>query len=126
MALAAASRYTIEMRTDEQARMVAKKVPGFMALSEYSILRKAKGGQKQCDIRPFVKEAEVTFGSGGWRIEGIFLATAQGSLKPSLWMKSLCALAGMPEIPYIAFREAILCQARDGTLVPMEDYCLVE
>lgn len=122
MALVSASRYAIVLPANEQSQAVVDKVPEFLALSEYLAKRKTKAGEKWCDIRPFIKEASVFRDNENWRIESLFLTKTQGSIKPSLWLKALCSLANTPEVPCIVFREAILCQTPDGTLIPMEEY----
>ena len=122
MALVAASRYTIRFPEGEGGKRVAEKLAAFMALPEYMAMRKTKSGEKLCDIRPFVQEAEVFQNGENWEVRCVLGATQQGTLKPSLFAKCICTFSGVEEEAYLAVREEILCRGKDGTLIRMEDY----
>lgn len=122
MALVAASRYTIRLQAGEEARAALSQLPAFLALTELMAMRKTKSGEALCNIRPFVKEAVAVQNGEDPQIECILEATPKGTLKPSLFVKSLCELAGVSPVAYVATREDILCRAKNGSFVRMEEY----
>ena len=129
MSLTAASRYTLRFSGKEAgeviAKKLAKKLPEWLALSEYTALRKTKSGEKLCDIRPFVQEAEAVFVGDDLEIRCILEATPLGTLKSSLFAKCLRDFAGIEnaeDAPCAAIRQELLCRAHTGELVRMEDY----
>ena len=125
MSLTAASRYTLRFSGKEAGEAIANKLPEWLALSEYVALRKTKSGEKLCNIRPFVQEAEAVFIGDELEIRCILEATPLGTLKPSLFAKCLREFAGFEaaeEAPCAAIRQELLCRAHTGELVRMEDY----
>jgi len=122
MALVAASQYILNLEPGEVSQTVIDQVSHFMTSTTYNTLRKTKKGEAMCNIRPFVLAAEVEGKENGWAIHCTIEATAKGTLKPALWMKCLCEMAGIEGAAFLAVREAILCRRKDGTLSPMEEY----
>ena len=122
MALVAASRYTLRFPPDEKGKQIAKRLPEFMALSEYMAMRKTKSGEKLCNIRPFVQEAEAAETNDSIEIRCVLEATQLGNLKPSLFAKCLAEFAEVGVVPCVAIREDILCRGKDGSLAAMEEY----
>ena len=122
MALVAASRYTLQFPTENGGKQISQKLPEFLALEEYTAMRKTKSGENLCNIRPFVLEAEASQKEDVTEIFSVLGASQQGTLKPSLFAKCLQDFAEVEQVPYVAIREEILCRLKDGTLVRMEDY----
>ena len=122
MALVAASRYTLRFPAGAGSKAIAEKLPEFMALSEYTAMRKTKSGENLCNIRPFVVTAQALWQGEELEIHCVLEATQQGTLKPSLFAKCLCDFSGAAGSPCIALREEILCRAKGGQLIRMEDY----
>ena len=92
-----------------------------MALEHYTAARRTKSGENPCDIRPFVTGGTLQKTGEGWEIALETVATAAGSLKPSLWLECLRTFTQAGEFPHIIYRTAILAREPDGTLVPMEE-----
>ena len=46
----------------------------------------------------------------------------EGSLKPAVLMRALCEIAGIEQIPHIAYRDAILARNGEGRLIALEEY----
>ncbi len=122
MALVAASRYTFRLAACEESQVILKKLPEFLGLADYQALRKTKSGESMCNIRPFVLQAEAAWEGEEPQIHCLLEATPKGTLKPSLFFKSLAEFAGVAPPAYVAIREEILCRLADGSLVKMEDY----
>lgn len=121
MALVAASRYTLRLDKTDASRNLLEALPKFMALTEYTALRKTKSGEAPCNIRPFVLEMTGEETGEDVRIHCVLSSTPAGTLKPSLLMKCLGDTAGVSAGEFIAIREEILCRSGGG-LVPMEEY----
>lgn len=118
MSLAQASRYRLELEDGPQARLALEQLPAFLALDTYEMMRKTKSGEALCNIRPLVLEASVS----GDKLHAVLAASSATTLKPALLVKALCGMAQVPEVPFLAVREEILCRDRTGRLVPMEEY----
>ena len=123
MALVAASRYLLHLDPGKTSQAVIEHVCRFMNLSSYHALRKTKSGEAVCDIRPFVLSAQTASEGDGWNIRCALAATAQGTLRPALWVKCLCDMASVEGAACSIIREDILCRGKDGILIPMGEYC---
>ncbi len=121
MALVSGSRYRIEMGGGGDAARVAAALPAFMASDECAAMRKTKSGEKMTDIRPFVAEATAEQTDGGYTLRLRIRNLPEGSLKPSVLMGALCGLANVENVPYMAYREAILADGKDGEAIPLEE-----
>lgn len=121
MSLVAGSRYTIAFLKGEAEDKAFAAVDSFMALKEYTAKRKTKTGEKETDIRPFVLKAETETKDDKYLIHLETVATAAGSLKPTLWLDSLCKFAGAEPFESLIYRDAILSRNKAGELVPMEE-----
>ncbi len=119
MSLVQASRYRLELGDGPQARLALEQLPDFLALDTYETLRKTKSGEALCNIRPLVIEAQ---GSSDGTLRAVLAASSATTLKPALLVKALCDRAQVPELPFLAIREEILCRDRTGRLAPMEEY----
>jgi len=122
MALVAASRYTLHLEPGAASKAVIDQVSRFMTLDTHIALRKTKSGEAMCNIRPFVLSAMVENDGEGWVIRCTLEATSKGTLKPALWLKCLCDMAGVEGTGSLAVREGILCCRKSGGLVLMEEY----
>jgi radical SAM-linked protein len=121
MSLATGSRYRIEMGGGQDAGRVAAALAVFMASGDCTAMRKTKSGEKMTDIRPFVAEAAAQQTDGGYVLRLRIRNLPEGSLKPSVLMGALCELANVEDVPYIAYREAILADGKDGEAIPLEE-----
>ena len=121
MSLAAGSRYLIRFPSNAESDRAAAGFEAFMALEHYTAARRTKSGENPCDIRPFVTGGTLQKTGEGWEIALETVATAAGSLKPSLWLECLRTFTQAGEFPHIIYRTAILARKPDGTLVPMEE-----
>lgn len=122
MSLVAGSRYSIRMFACDSADQAAQAFDAFMALDTYTAIRRTKSGENPCDIRPFVKEGSITKTEEGYQIDLVTVTCDNGSLKPSLWLESLCAFAGCEKPHHIIYRNTILARTKEGQLLPMEEY----
>lgn len=122
MALVAGSRIRMEIDACPEADAVAQAFPVFMQAEACVTLRKTKSGENQTNIRPFIAEASLTPTQNGYRIAAVIRNRQEGSLKPAVLMQALCELAGVESAPYIAYREVILAQQKDGRLIDLEGY----
>jgi radical SAM-linked protein len=125
MALVAGSRLRVEIDGCPEADRVAEAFPGFMKTDECVTLRKTKSGENQTNIRPFVTEATLEKTDAGYTLRCVIANRREGSLKPAVLMRALCATAEVEQVPFIAYRDAILAKNRDGRLVSLEDYAYV-
>ncbi len=121
MSLAAGSRYLIRFPQSAESDRAAAGFEAFMALEHYTAARRTKSGENPCDIRPFVTGGELRKVEDGWEIALETVATAAGSLKPSLWLDCLRTFTDAGEFPHVIYRTAILARKPDGKLVPMEE-----
>lgn len=120
MALVAASEYSVDAFGDG-ADVLPRALDGFMAMDDYTMLRKTKSGENDCNIRPFVLRASREEIDGGIRLRFLVDCNSLGSVKPQLLIKALCQIAGTNEPWYIARRERILAR-QQGELIPLEEY----
>lgn len=114
MGLMAGSRYRIEMGTNSD--MLAGAVKQLLSTDEYVALRKTKSGENMCDIRPYIHTLNIKKST----LFFIALNLQSGSLKPSLVLNILFALANTTPCEYTTYREAILAKDAQGSLVPLE------
>ncbi|MCE5342003.1 MAG: TIGR03936 family radical SAM-associated protein [Eubacteriales bacterium] len=122
MALASGSRYRIQFGAGEAEAQVAAAAGHFMEAGAYQAMRKTKSAEKMTDIRPFVRELTMEQTDEGYTLRCDILNRQEGSLKPAVLMGALCALAQVEPIHYIAYRETILANKKDGEAIPLEEY----
>lgn len=124
MSLVAGSRYVSRFAQTPEAKKAVGRLDDFMSLGEYIAVRRTKSGEKPCDIRPFVANARIEEDgeSGGeFCLTLETLQTGAGALKPSLWLRCLCAFAGAEPFDFETTRTAILGRNSKGILVPLEE-----
>ena len=74
------------------------------------------------NVRPFVTEAALETRNDGYILRCMIANRKEGSLKPAVLMRALCEIAGIEQIPHIAYRDAILARNGEGRLIALEEY----
>lgn len=118
MALLRAAQYLIEL--DETSAGTAgcmAVLPAMLAAETLPAVRKTKTGEKPCDVRPMIYEAQAL----GPRTVCATLALCEaGTLKPDLFLTVLAARAGV-EKPDAFITRMQLYAMKDGGLIRLEE-----
>jgi radical SAM-linked protein len=122
MALASGSVYRIELGNGDAEARVAAAATRFIKDASCRAMRKTKSGEKMTDIRPFVKKLAAEQTAVGYTLHCTMLNIKEGSLKPAVLMGALFTLAEVEPTSYMAYREAILVNRKDGQAIPLEEY----
>ncbi len=122
MARASGSVYRIELGNGEAEDRVAAAAIRFMEDDSCQAMRKTKSGEKMTDIRPFVKELTAEHTANGYTLHCTILNIKEGSLKPAVLMGALFTLTETEPTYYMAYREKILANRKDGRAIPLEEY----
>ena len=118
MAMLRAAQYLMELDEDDPgtaACMAA--LPGMLAAETLPAVRKTKTGEKPCDVRPMIYDAQAL----GPRTVCATLALCEaGTLKPDLFLTVLAGLAGV-EKPGAFITRLQMYTLKDGDLTRLED-----
>ncbi len=118
MALLRAAQYLIEL--DEESPGAAAcmaALPGMLAADTLPAIRKTKTGEKLCDVRPMIYEAQAL---GPRAICATLALCEAGTLKPDLFLTVLAGLAGA-EKPDAFITRMQLYALKDGGLTRLEE-----
>ncbi|HSK69527.1 MAG TPA: TIGR03936 family radical SAM-associated protein [Candidatus Limnocylindria bacterium] len=110
MARLFAARYALRPQSD--FAVLAAALPGFLALPSIPYMKKGKSGEKQDDLRPLVLDASARDGA----LEATLALREGASAKPSQFLESLAAFAGIPAPECLITRTGLL----DNRLLPLE------
>ena len=122
MALVAGSAIRVQWDASDDGERIAAALPQFLGQESCVTLRKTKSGENMTNIRPFVTDATITKGDHGFTLCCTIANRKEGSLKPAVLMRALCEIAGIEQIPHIAYRDAILARNGEGRLIALEEY----
>ena len=118
MALLRAAQYLIEPDADApETRICLDALPALLAAESLPTVRKTKTGEKPCDARPMIYQAQAL---GGNVLCATLALCEQGTLKPDLFLSVLASLAGT-EKPDAFISRLQLYALKDGQLVPLEE-----
>ena len=118
MALLRAAQYLMELdENDPGTAACMAALPGMLAAETLPAVRKTKTGEKPCDVRPMIYEAQAL----GPRTICASLALCEaGTLKPDLFLSVLAQRAGVDKPDTFVTRLQMFTM-RDGALIPLEE-----
>ena len=118
MALLRAAQYLMELDGDHPGTATCMAaLPAMLAAEELPAVRKTKTGEKPCDVRPMLYEAQAM--SPRTICATLSLCEA-GTLKPDLFLSVLAGLAGT-EKPDAFITRLQMYAMKDGELVRLEE-----
>ena len=120
MSLVAGAQYEIRVENNEATQRLLQALPTFLALDTCIMARKTKSGENDCDIVPYVKQAEGTLSDTGIVFRLTTFQLQSGALKPSLWFEAFCQYTNNPT-PYAEiYRMQLLAKDANQNLIPLE------
>ena len=118
MALLRAAQYLIELDGEDPAsEALMRALPDMLAAETLPAVRKTKTGEKPCDVRPMIYEAQAL---GPRTICATLALCEAGTLKPDLFLSVLAGRAGA-ERPDAFVTRVQLYALRDGALLRLEE-----
>ena len=118
MALLRAARYLMDLDEDQQASAACvAALPGMLAADTLPAVRKTKTGEKPCDVRPMIYEAQAM---GPHTVCATLALCEAGTLKPDLFLSVLAGLAGVDK-PDAFVTRLQLYAMQDGALIRLEE-----
>ena len=117
MAAVQAADYTITLVDETAAKVIADKLPAFLAQESVIALRRTKSGMKETDIRPLIHTLTVE----GNVIRAVMTLTERLACKPGMLMDALTSFCGLEEAPRtMVVRNGLLGLDAAGALAPLE------
>ena len=117
MAMLRAAQYLMELDDTPSAEACVAALPQMLAAETLPAVRKTKTGEKPCDVRPMIYEAQVL---GPRTICATLSLCEAGTLKPDLFLGVLAGLAGA-EKPEAFITRLQMYAMKDGELVRLEE-----
>ena len=118
MAMLRAAQYLIELDEDAPgAAACMAALPGMLAAESLPAVRKTKTGEKPCDVRPMIYDAQMM---GPRTICATLALCEAGTLKPDLFLSVLAGLAGTGK-PDAFITRLQMFAMKDGSLTRLED-----
>ena len=118
MAMLRAAQYLMELDEDDpNSATCMTALPRMLAAEALPAVRKTKTGEKPCDVRPMIYDAQAL---GPRTICATLALCEAGTLKPDLFLSVLAGLAGT-EKPDAFITRMQLFAMKDGSLTRLED-----
>ena len=118
MAMLRAAQYLMELDEDDpNSATCMAALPRMLAAEALPAVRKTKTGEKPCDVRPMIYDAQAL---GPRTICATLALCEAGTLKPDLFLSVLAGLAGT-EKPDAFITRMQLFAMKDGILTRLED-----
>ena len=118
MAMLRAAQYLMELDEDDpNTERCMSALPQMLAAEELPAIRKTKTGEKPCDVRPMIYDAQAL---GPRTICATLSLCEAGTLKPDLFLTVLAGLAGA-EKPEAFITRLQMYAMKDGSLTRLEE-----
>ncbi|WP_346912907.1 TIGR03936 family radical SAM-associated protein [Clostridium sp.] len=120
MATIDAAKYIIKFRLKDES---ALDMDSLMKLSQWTILKKSKSGEKETDIKPLVKEIKYSIDDEILTIEGLLSCGSRENLSASLLSEFIKAhVNGIKEDAFVDIKRVEMYAFRGKELLTLQEY----
>jgi len=120
MATIDAAKYIIKFKLEEES---ALDMDSLMKLSQWTILKKSKSGEKETDIKPLVKEIKYSIDDEILTIEGLLSCGSRENLSASLLSEFIKAhVNGIKEDAFVDIKRVEMYAFRGKELLTLQEY----
>ncbi|MEW8993511.1 TIGR03936 family radical SAM-associated protein [Clostridium sp.] len=120
MATIDAAKYIIKFRLEEES---ALDMDSLMKLSQWTILKKSKSGEKETDIKPLVKEIKYSIDDEILTIEGLLSCGSRENLSASLLGEFIKThVNGIKEDAFVDIKRVEMYAFRGKELLTLQEY----
>ncbi|WP_346928358.1 TIGR03936 family radical SAM-associated protein [Clostridium sp.] len=120
MATIDAAKYIIKFKLEEES---ALDMDSLMKLSQWTILKKSKSGEKETDIKPLVKEIKYSIDDEILTIEGLLSCGSRENLSASLLSEFIKAhVNGIKEDAFVDIKRVEMYAFREKELLTLQEY----
>lgn len=120
MATIDAAKYIIKFKLKDES---ALDMDSLMKLSQWTILKKSKSGEKETDIKPLVKEIKYSIDDEILTIEGLLSCGSRENLSASLLSEFIKAhVNGIKEDAFVDIKRVEMYAFRGKELLTLQEY----
>ncbi|WP_346937983.1 TIGR03936 family radical SAM-associated protein [uncultured Clostridium sp.] len=120
MATIDAAKYIIKFKLKDES---ALDMDSLMKLSQWTILKKSKSGEKETDIKPLVKEIKYSIDDKILTIEGLLSCGSRENLSASLLSEFIKAhVNGIKEDAFVDIKRVEMYAFRGKELLTLQEY----
>lgn len=120
MATIDAAKYIIKFKLKDES---ALDMDSLMKLSQWTILKKSKSGEKETDIKPLVKEIKYSIDDEMLTIEGLLSCGSRENLSASLLSEFIKAhVNGIKEDAFVDIKRVEMYAFRGKELLTLQEY----
>jgi len=120
MATIDAAKYIIKFKLEEESDL---DMDSLMKLSQWTILKKSKSGEKETDIKPLVKEIKYSIDDEILTIEGLLSCGSRENLSASLLSEFIKAhVNGIKKDAFVDIKRVEMYAFRGKELLTLQEY----